>query len=145
MKIIAVDFDGCLCSDKWPEIGEPCLPVINELLIRQKNGAKLILWTCRVGERLDAAVRWCAKHGLQFDAVNDNLKEIKEKFGGDTRKVYATEYWDDKNVLTVTTDKGFCIMAPKTDGRIAVTRWVIRDLRPVDRAQKPKKWWQIWR
>lgn len=27
-KIIAVDFDGTLCENKWPEIGEPHTEVI---------------------------------------------------------------------------------------------------------------------
>lgn len=44
-KIIAVDFDGTLCENKWPEIGEPKKGVIEYLKERRKNGAKLILWT----------------------------------------------------------------------------------------------------
>ena len=28
MKIIAVDFDGCLCGGKWPDIGAPRQQVI---------------------------------------------------------------------------------------------------------------------
>ena len=27
-KAIAIDFDGCLCTDAYPEIGEPNWPVI---------------------------------------------------------------------------------------------------------------------
>ena len=27
-KIIAVDFDGTMCENKWPEIGEPNLELI---------------------------------------------------------------------------------------------------------------------
>lgn len=29
-KAIAIDFDGCLCVNKYPEIGEPILHVIDE-------------------------------------------------------------------------------------------------------------------
>lgn len=47
---------------------------------RQANGEKLILWTNRVGDRLDEAVKWSAEKGLIFDAVNDNLPEIVEAF-----------------------------------------------------------------
>lgn len=32
MKIIAVDFDGTLCENKYPEIGEP-VTVINIFLV----------------------------------------------------------------------------------------------------------------
>jgi len=44
---------------------------------------------------LEEAVAWCERHGLMFDAVNDNLPERVAKYGGDTRKVSADEYWDD--------------------------------------------------
>ena len=35
--------------------------------------------------------------GLKFDAVNENLPEIVEGFGGDSRKIYADVYIDDRN------------------------------------------------
>ena len=98
--IIAVDFDGCLCKNAWPDIGEAKQDVIDALLSRQKTGAKIILWTCRVGELLDAAVSWCADHGITFDAVNENLPVNIAAFGNDCRKIYADEYWDDKAVST---------------------------------------------
>ena len=75
--IIAVDFDGCLCQNAWPEIGAARQDVIRALLERQKRGAKIILWTCRVGERLDAAARWCAERGIIFDSINENLPNHK--------------------------------------------------------------------
>lgn len=96
-KIIAVDFDGTLCENNWPEIGEPKKEVITYLKERQAAGDKLILWTCRVGEMLEKAVKWCAGQGLEFDAVNKNLPEIIAEFGTDTRKIFANEYIDDRN------------------------------------------------
>ncbi|MCD8119723.1 MAG: hypothetical protein LUE29_09660 [Lachnospiraceae bacterium] len=97
-KIIAVDFDGTLCEDRYPEIGNPRLAVF-EYLFHEKNvrGAKIILWTCRVNEHLKHATAWCAEHGLYFDAVNTNLPEVIRTYGCDTRKIYADEYIDDKN------------------------------------------------
>lgn len=96
-KIIAVDFDGTLCENKWPEIGEPNKELITYLKKRQEAGDKLILWTCRVGEILDNAVTWSAEQGIIFDAVNENLPEVLEWMGGDTRKIFANEYIDDRN------------------------------------------------
>lgn len=97
-QIIAVDFDGTLCENKWPEIGEPNTELIGYLIVMQKTvGAKVILWTCRVGEMLDKAVNWCSEHGLEFDAVNENLPHIIERFGSDTRKIFANMYIDDRN------------------------------------------------
>ena len=71
-KIIAVDFDGTLCENRYPEIGEPNEELIKYLIKRQVDGDKLILWTCRCGDILEQAVNWCHDHGLVFDAVNDN-------------------------------------------------------------------------
>ena len=96
-NIIAVDFDGTLCENKWPEIGMPNEELIEYLKKRQINGEKLILWTNRVGNRLDEAVKWSAEKGLVFDAVNENLPEIVEAFGVDSRKIFANEYIDDRN------------------------------------------------
>ena len=85
-----MDFDGTLCENEWPEIGKPNQIVIKELIKQQADGAKLILWTCREGDRLQAAVTWCLEHGLKFDAVNDNLEENKVLFGK-RRKVYKVK------------------------------------------------------
>lgn len=52
VKIIAVDFDGTLCENNWPEIGGPNEELIEYLHNRKKDGDKLILWTCRVGDML---------------------------------------------------------------------------------------------
>lgn len=95
--IIAVDFDGTLCKDDWPGIGEPNRVLI-EILKRLKEGdrIKLILWTCRSDSMLDEAVKWCGEQGLIFDAVNDNLPEYIELFGNNSRKVFADIYIDDK-------------------------------------------------
>ena len=94
--IIAVDFDGTLCTNEWPNIGAPRKGVIAYVKWRKENGAKLILWTNRTGLQRHDAIWWCREHGIEFDAVGENLPEIVEMFGGDTRKVYADEYIDDK-------------------------------------------------
>ena len=98
-RIIAVDFDGTLCYSNWPELGEPNMPLIEYLLTQKKSGDKLILWTCRAGEALERAVSWCREQQLEFDAVNDNLPEIIEKYGNNSRKITCDYYIDDKAVL----------------------------------------------
>lgn len=94
--IYAVDFDGCLCKNAYPDIGEPNVRLIRDLMRLRQKGNHIILWTCREGERLDAAVKWCANIGLVFDAVNDNLPMMVEAYGGNSRKVFADCYLDDK-------------------------------------------------
>ena len=101
MKVIAVDFDGCLHSGQWPCIGKENWQAINELIRRKAEGDKVILWTCRAGKKLDEAVMWCKNRGLKFDAVNENLPEFIRIFGGDCRKVFANEYWDDRSVPVI--------------------------------------------
>ena len=45
-KIYAVDFDGTLCEDSWPEIGKPNDALINRVIELREEGNKIILWTC---------------------------------------------------------------------------------------------------
>lgn len=96
--IYAVDFDGTLAESIYPGIGSPNMALINHLIKRRKQGNKVILWTCRCGERLQEAVEWCIQYGLEFDAVNENLLETIEWFGTDSRKIHADVYIDDKAV-----------------------------------------------
>ncbi len=103
-KIIAVDFDGTLVEDRWPEIGSPNIELFEILKsLRQNYGIKIILWTCRnyhdkYGDMLEEAIKFCQKQGLEFDAINENIREVQKFTGEDTRKVYADVYIDDKGI-----------------------------------------------
>lgn len=91
--IIAVDFDGTLTEkDIYPDIAQPRTDLINWLKQKKNNGHKLILWTCRIGIRLNEAVAWCREQGLEFDAVNENLGSYP------SRKIVADVYIDDRAV-----------------------------------------------
>lgn len=96
--IYAVDFDGTLSFGRWPDLGEANEPLFDFLKAEQKKGARIILYTCRNGAELDAAVEYCRAWGLTFDTVNENLPELIELYGGDTRKINADFYLDDKAV-----------------------------------------------
>ncbi len=95
-KIIAVDFDGTLCTECYPRIGDANINLINALIQRRKYGDKLILWTCREETLLAEAIEWCKQYGLYFDVVNDNLEEVKQKYQHNSRKITADIYVDDK-------------------------------------------------
>ena len=84
-KAIAIDFDGCLCADAFPTIGEPNWAVINRAKAEQRRGAGLILWTCREGDLLQEAVTACEGWGLIFDTVNESLPDWIEAFGTQPR------------------------------------------------------------
>lgn len=98
--IVAVDFDGTLVDDAYPEIGEPHKEIIAALIQIRRLGFKVILWTNRTlvknRDYLEEAVEFCKSQGLEFDAINENLPEAVALFGEDTRKIYADLYIDDK-------------------------------------------------
>ena len=95
--IYAVDFDGTLCAGCYPEIGEANWELIRFLRQERSLGNKIILNTLREGERLQEALLWCSRQGLAFDAVNDNLPEMKKRYGNNPRKINADHYIDDRN------------------------------------------------
>ncbi len=100
-EIYAVDFDGTLnLADTYPELGDPNVELIEFLKERREAGDKIILWTCREGELLKAAVKYCNNYGLFFHAVNENLPENIAYFGNNCRKVWAHHYIDDKNMIS---------------------------------------------
>ena len=109
-QTIAVDFDGTLCYSKWPDCGQPNQALITYLQEWRRNGNKLILWTCRAGEALTKAIDWCREQNLEFDAVNDNLPEIIELYGNNSRKITCDYYIDDRMLL------------PESDRRIIISR-----------------------
>ena len=94
IMVIAVDFDGTLADTDSTKIYSANKKLITYLKQRQEDGDKLILWTCRDGERLSKAVSWCREYGLEFDAVNDNLPAYKV-LGLNPRKVFANKYIGD--------------------------------------------------
>ena len=96
--IVAIDFDGTLVTDKYPEIGDANAAMVDVIKAHKLSGDKIVLWTCRNGEFLTEAIRWCETHGIDLDGVNANLPEIQEKYGGDTRKLSADIYYDDRAV-----------------------------------------------
>ena len=96
MAIYAVDFDNTLAVTRFPEIVEPKAKVVAAVKMLKANGHKVILWTSRAGKDLEAAVEWCREQGIVFDAVNEPLPEQMDRWGNDTRKVYADFYIDDK-------------------------------------------------
>ena len=94
-KIWAIDFDGTLHFGRYPNIGPANEDLINVLKLARTMGVRLILWTSREGEALDEAVEWCKGYGLEFDALNDNLPEVSELFGYNSRKIGADLFIDD--------------------------------------------------
>lgn len=94
--VVAVDFDGTLCKSKYPECGEPIRKNVQRVRELKRDGATIILWTCREGEALAKAVKWCEEHNVPIDYVNENVPSRIARYGGDCRKISADLYIDDK-------------------------------------------------
>lgn len=95
--ILAIDFDGTIVSDAYPSIGTPLPGAIETIRDLKEHGFKLILWTCREGKDLAAAVDFLSRqHGIIFDAVNERHPECPYKHLPAGRKIYANHYIDDK-------------------------------------------------
>ena len=76
---------------------------------------------------------WCLNHGLKFDTVNDNLEENKAYFGNNSRKIYATEYWDDKSVLVSNSDNATTIVRREYQtGGLSIKSWQRTSVKVVD-------------
>ena len=94
---IAVDFDGTIVEYKYPAIGKERPFAIQTLRTLQQEGNRIILFTSREGEELDAAVAFCHERGLDFYAVNSN-QPADALFTRQTAKVIADVYIDDRNL-----------------------------------------------
>lgn len=94
---IAVDFDGTIVENRFPEIGKPILFAFESLKKLQEEGHRLILWTYRSGVKLDEAVEFCEKNGLKFYAVNKSYPE-EEYDNTISRKILADIFIDDRNL-----------------------------------------------
>ena len=95
--IIAVDFDGTIVEDCYPDIGKEKRFAFLTLKALQKEGHRLILWTYRSGKTLDAAVEFCLKNGIEFYAVNRSYPEEELDENRMSRKIHADIFIDDRN------------------------------------------------
>ncbi len=62
-----------------------------------RRGTKIVLWTCREGMDLKAALDWCNRFDVPIDYVNENPQSHSELWKNDCRKIGADLYIDDKS------------------------------------------------
>ena len=137
-EIYAVDFDGTLnLANTYPELGEPNMELIEFLKERRAAGDKIILWTCREGEFLKAAVKYCNNYGLFFHAVNENLPENIAYFGNNSRKVWAHHYIDDKNMISSLTPEQIRELAERD-----TPKTLIYQVPGDERYEQEPEWWE---
>jgi len=95
--LIAVDFDGTIVEDAYPNIGKPQLFAFETMKRLQADGHRLILWTYRCGRKLDDAVEFCKQNGIEFYAINNSFPN-EEYDGKESRKIGADLFIDDRNI-----------------------------------------------
>lgn len=103
--MIAVDMDGTIVKNKWPEIGPFRFGAKWCLKWMKRRGHELILNTCREHSHsinTDKQCLLCDARGFlikeifNFDYYNQNTPELIAQYGGDCRKISADWMIDDK-------------------------------------------------
>ena len=89
--IIGVDFDGTVVRHEYPEIGDEVPGAVAVLKDMVLAGHKIILWTMRSGDTLQAAVLWFAGRGIDLYGVNMN----PDQDWSTSPKAYCHIYIDD--------------------------------------------------
>ena len=103
--IIAIDFDGTIVKHQYPFIGEEVPHALESINKLDQDGHILFLWTVRVGNELQQAIRW-----LKNKAPTIIVPETRPG-----QKVFASVYIDDMNL-------GCPVIRPR-DGRRAFVDW----------------------
>jgi hypothetical protein len=96
--VIAIDFDDTIAYSNYPDI-LGIKPNAAEVIGKMHNeGNDIIVWTCRLGEPLEMAEAFLKENKILHHTVNKHIQRIMDKYGNDTRKIYADVYIDDKNL-----------------------------------------------
>jgi len=89
----AVDFDGTIVENKFPEIGEIISGKVDELNALWEDLSNIIIiWTCRSGDFENQARAFLNKNKIPYDFINENPVV---NFG--SRKIFANVYHDNRN------------------------------------------------
>lgn len=96
--VLAVDFDGTVVVDRYPEIGKPMPFAFEALRKLAQDGHRIVLWTYRAGKPLDEAVAFMKKQGIDLYAVNESFPGEKVDFVRTSRKIHADFFIDDRIV-----------------------------------------------
>lgn len=97
--IFAVDFDGTIVENAYPDIGLLRPGAVEALRLMRAHGHTIIIWTCRYGQELEDMVHFLDGHRIPYDYVNDCPKMPLP-----VRKIYADYYIDDRSVSSWTWD-----------------------------------------
>lgn len=103
--ILAVDFDGTICTLSYPEIGRERIGAKETINQLYDEGYFIVINTCRSDDGKDKAAQiakdFLKLRGIKYHAFNENLPHLIEFYGCDTRKISADVYIDDKCLFEI--------------------------------------------
>ena len=94
---IAVDFDGTIVEEAYPQIGKPipfAIDVLKKLIYEDYQQVKL--WTVREGALLEESVQYCRQRGVEFYAVNKLHPDLPDEYC--SRKIAVDIFIDDRSL-----------------------------------------------
>ena len=115
--IIALDFDGTVVTQDFPEVGREIQAVPWLRKIQNSYNVSFILNTMRSGETLKEAEKWFERNKINLYGVNVNPDQ---KDWTTSPKLYAHLYVDDKSLGSPTViPDGFLSSKPYIDWSLA--------------------------
>lgn len=94
---LATEFDETIVENNYPGIGRERPDATYALKELIKRGHRIILYSHRTGNELEAAVNWCMERGITFWAINPVTKEKKKRHTC-IPKLKADLYLDGRNL-----------------------------------------------
>lgn len=94
-KTVAIDFDGTIVDDNFPEIGE-LKPFAKEAINTIAKNNTVCIWTCRADAYAIAAYNYLNLKNIMFSYFN---KSPHDRINPNARKIIADIYIDDRNIF----------------------------------------------
>jgi len=98
MAIFAIDLDGTIWEEQYPDIGPIFQEAIESLREIKQLGHTIILWSCREGKLLEDALNVMKQYNIPYDYANENIPERVKFYNSDCRKIGADYFVDDRNI-----------------------------------------------
>ena len=123
---ISIDYDDTIVYQDFPNSGT-IKPNAKEVINRlYDDGHHILIWTCRAFDKLEIAKNYLIECGIKFHLINENLPNNIEQYGGDTRKMSAHIYIDDRQLGGI------------PDDWLEIERMVIKDIAKAKIIEKSK-------
>lgn len=96
--ILAIDFDGTIVDDRYPQIGNLRKDAAETIQQLHADGHYIIIWSCRTDRKKYEMMDYLVQNDIPYHQINKSNPDNVAKYGIDTRKVYADVYIDDKAI-----------------------------------------------